>query len=112
MRLLPLGLVALLWVWPGPDAAAPAAQTPPALAPAANVQRIADGVELQRLHDPSLLSPPGPVAVQALRLDPRKVRLELAVAKDRLPAREAVAAIVARRKALTAVNAGFFVVET
>ncbi len=32
-------------------------------------ERIADGVELYRLDDPNLLSPPGPVAVQALRLD-------------------------------------------
>jgi exopolysaccharide biosynthesis protein len=98
----------LLFVWglaaPGPGAGQTAAPPP-------NVQRIADGIELQRLHDPSLLSPPGPVAVQALKLDPRKVRLEIAVANDRLPARETVAAIAARTKAAAAINAGFFVVE-
>ena len=105
MRLLPLGLLAVLWAWPGTQATAPT-QTPPA--PAINLQRIADGVELQRLHDPSLLSPAGPVAVQALKLDPRKVSVEIAVANDRRPARETVPAIAARRKALAAVNAGFF----
>ena len=105
-RVPALGLLALLWTLPAAQTAAPVVAAP------ANVQRIADGVELQRLHDPSLLSPAGPVSVQALKLDPRKVRLELAAAKDRLPARESVADIAGRRKALAAVNAGFFVVET
>jgi len=71
-------------------------------------ERIADGVELYRLDDPTLLSPPGPVAVQALRLDPGKVRLEMGLAGDRLPARETVPGIADRRGALAAVNAGFF----
>jgi Phosphodiester glycosidase len=71
-------------------------------------ERIADGVELYRLDDPNLLSPPGPVAVQALRLDPEKVRLEVGIAGDRLPARETVPGIADRRGALAAVNAGFF----
>lgn len=44
----------------------------PALGPA---ERIADGVVLYRLSDPDLLTPPGPIAVQALRLDPRKVSI-------------------------------------
>jgi exopolysaccharide biosynthesis protein len=47
--------------------------------------------------------------VQALRLDPRRIRLEIGVAADRLPARETVVDIAARRQALAAVNAGFFV---
>ena len=98
MRLHALGLLAILWILPAGQAAP--------VAPA--VERISDGVELQRLDDPSLLSPAGPVAVQALRLDPRKVTLETAIAADRLPARETVAAIAARRKAVAAVNAGFF----
>jgi exopolysaccharide biosynthesis protein len=78
-----------------------------AVAPA--VERIADGIELQRLDDPSLLNPAGPVAVQALKLDPRKVTLEIGVAGDTPPARETVTAIAARTGALAAVNAGFFV---
>jgi hypothetical protein len=101
MRLHALGLLAILWILPAGQAVPPAPTTPA-------VERIADGVELQRLDDPSLLSPAGPVAVQALRLDPRKITLEMAVAADRLPARETVTAIAARRKALAAVNAGFF----
>jgi exopolysaccharide biosynthesis protein len=73
------------------------------------VERIADGVELHRLDDPSLLDPAGPVAVQALRLDPKKVTLEMGIAADKLPARETVQEIAARRGAIAAVNAGFFV---
>ena len=69
---------------------------------------IADGVLLYRLDDPAMLSPEGHVAVQALRLDPRKVRLETGLAEDRLPARETVLSIATRHRALAAVNAGFF----
>ena len=72
------------------------------------VEQIADGIRLYRLDDPSLLSPPGPIAVQALRLDRGKVMLDLGLAEDRSPARETVQAIAARRGALAAVNAGFF----
>jgi hypothetical protein len=73
------------------------------------VERVADGVELHRLDDPSLLDPRGPVAVQALKLDPGKIRLEMGVAENKLPARETVAGIAARRRgAIAAVNAGFF----
>ena len=71
-------------------------------------ERIADGVELYRLDDPGLLDPPGPVAVQALRLDPGKVRIDIGLAQDRLPARETVPGIAGRNGALAAVNAGFF----
>ena len=60
-------------IWLACSAALLTAQ-PPALAPP---EPIADGVALYRLDDPGLLSPPGPVAVQALRLDPRKVTLEI-----------------------------------
>lgn len=70
---------------------------------------IADGVLLYRLDDPAMLSPEGHVAVQALRLDPRKVRLETGLAEDRVPARETVLSIAKRRGALAAINAGFFV---
>jgi len=78
---------------------------PPPLGPA---ERIADGVVLYRLGDPALLDPPGPVAVHALRLDPRKVTLQMGLAEDRVPARETVQAIAARRGAIAAVNASFF----
>ena len=100
MRLHVLALTALLWM-PGGQITVPAP-------PPAAIERIADGVELQHISDPSLLSPSGPVAIQALRLDPRKIRLDIGIAADRLPARETVAGIAARRGALAAVNAGFF----
>ena len=75
----------------------------------ATAERIADGILLHEIDDPSLLSPPGPVAVQALQLDPRKVKLEVAVAATQNPGRETVASIANRRGALAAVNGGFFV---
>jgi hypothetical protein len=71
-------------------------------------ERIADGVLLYRLDDPDMLNPAGHVAVQALQLDPRDVRLETGIATDHLPARETVQSIAKRRGALAAVNAGFF----
>lgn len=81
--------------------------TPAVLAP----ERVADGVELHRLADPSLLDPAGPVAIRALKLDPRKVRVEIARAANASPARETVESIAARQQAIAAVNAGFFVLE-
>ena len=55
-----------------------------------SAERIAEGVLLYRLDDQSLLDPPGPVAVQALRVDPHHARLQVALADDRSPARETV----------------------
>jgi hypothetical protein len=75
-------------------------------------EQVADGVELHRLSDPSLLDPAGPVSIRALRLDPRKVRLEIAVAATENPARETVESIAVRKHAIAAVNAGFFALET
>lgn len=76
-------------------------------------QRVADGVLLYRLDDPALLSPAGPVAVRALRLDPRLVTLEISRATNVEPPRETVEAMAARRPgAIAAINAGFFSLET
>jgi hypothetical protein len=85
----------------------PALQAPAAAPPAAP-ERIAEGVELHRLADPSLLDPAGPVSIQALRLDPKKVRLQISLAGNDNPARETVEGIAARAQAIAAVNAGFF----
>lgn len=94
----------LLWL-----AVAPSAQQ----ATPAPPEQITDGALLYRLSDPELLSPPGPVAVQALRLDPRKVTLEIGRGPGREPARTTVDGIAARRQgAIAAVNAGFFSLET
>jgi Phosphodiester glycosidase len=73
-----------------------------------SAERIADGVLLYRFSDETLLDPPGHVAVQALRLDPRSVRLDIALAENRSPARETVLSIAQRRRAIAAVNGGFF----
>ena len=76
--------------------------------PPGSAERIAEGVLLHRLDDPALLNPPGPVSVQALQLDPKKIRLETGVAENVTPARETVESIARRRGALAAINAGFF----
>jgi hypothetical protein len=69
---------------------------------------VAPGVRLYRLADPSLLNPPGPVAIQILRLDPRRVRLESALSDDQIVGTETVLDTAQRHKALAAINAGFF----
>ena len=73
---------------------------------------VADGIQRYELNDPGLLNPPGPVAVHALRLDPRKVSLEIGIAQGE-PSRETVEVIAERRPAaVAAINAGFFSLET
>jgi hypothetical protein len=88
--------------------AAVLAAQPSALGPA---ERIADGVVLHRLDDPGLLNPAGPIAVQALRLEPDKIRLVMGLAEDRVPARQGVEQIASRHGAIAAVNGGFFALE-
>ena len=81
--------------------------------PLGEPQRIADGVLLYRINDPALLDPAGPVSVQALRLDPRAVQLEIVPGGNGKLQRETVPVIAARRPdAIAAVNAGFFSMET
>ena len=81
--------------------------------PLGEAQQVADGVLLYRINDPALLEPRGPVSVQALRLDPRKVQLEIVPGGGGKPQRETVPAIAARQPdAIAAVNAGFFSMET
>jgi hypothetical protein len=74
-------------------------------------EQVADGVQLFRVDDPKLLDPPGPVAVQILRLDPSKIDLRSALARDRVMQLETVPDIAARSGAIAAVNAGFFAVK-
>ena len=101
MRIRLLIVAALLFFAPATHVAQQSATLVP-------LETIADGIELHRFDDPSLLDPAGPVSVQALRLDPKKVTLEIGIAADKLPARETVQEIAARRRAIAAVNAGFF----
>jgi len=74
-------------------------------------EKVADGAQLYRVDDPNLLDPPGPVAVQVLRLDPAKVDLRSALARDRVMQLETVPEIAARSNAIAGVNAGFFAVR-
>jgi hypothetical protein len=74
-------------------------------------ERVADGVLLYRLANPSLLDAPGPIAVQVLRLDPAKIDLRSTLARDRVMALETIPEMAARTHAIAAVNAGFFVVR-
>jgi exopolysaccharide biosynthesis protein len=73
---------------------------------------VAEGVELFRIADPDLVSPPAKTEVRALRLDPRRVRLTTALAPGPRPSKAPVARIAAAHRALAAVNAGFFVMST
>jgi exopolysaccharide biosynthesis protein len=71
---------------------------------------VADGIELYRSTDNSMLdeAAPGPISLVLARLDPRKVTLATALANDCAPSRETVQAIAERERAIVAINAGFF----
>ena len=69
---------------------------------------IAPGVVLYQSSDQALLEPPGPVAVQILRIDPQRVRLKSALAQEKIVGTETVAAMADRHGAIAAINAGFF----
>ena len=71
-------------------------------------EAIAPGIRLYTVSDPALLDAPGPLALQALRLDPARVRLKSALAKGEVMGTETVADMAARHGAIAAVNAGFF----
>jgi hypothetical protein len=81
---------------------------PPGLSPLGQAEVVAPGVELYRLSDPALLSPPGVVAVQLLRLDPSRVDLQLVLAQDTVLGMETVPDMALRSDATAAINAGFF----
>ncbi len=101
LRLLPLGLLFFAVTFQAQQA------------PLGPAERIADGVQLYRLDDETLLTPPGPVAVQALRLDPGEVTLEIVrAAAEGVPV-ETVPSIAARHPGtVAAINAGFFSLQT
>jgi hypothetical protein len=69
---------------------------------------VGPGIRLYRLSDPTLLEPPGPVAVQMLRLDPRRVVLKSALSDDYVLGTETVLDTFQRHKPVAAINAGFF----
>jgi hypothetical protein len=71
-------------------------------------EEVAPGVRLYRLADRDLLHPPGPIAIQMLRLDPDRVRLDAVLARGEVMGLETVPALTARVGAIAAINAGFF----
>jgi hypothetical protein len=71
-------------------------------------EEVAPGVRLYRLADRDLLHPPGPIAIQMLRLDPERVRLDAVLARGEVMGLETVPALTARLGAIAAINAGFF----
>jgi hypothetical protein len=101
VRRLRLLLVLLLLAWPL-ACQAPDGRGLPA------PEQVAPGVRLYRLADRELLHPPGPVAIQVLRLDPDRVRLDAVLARGEVMGTETVPAIAARHGAVAAMNAGFF----
>lgn len=81
---------------------------PPDLSSLGQPEIVVPGVELYRLSDPELLSPPGVVAVQLLRVDPGRVDLRLVLAQDTVLGLESVPDMAHRFLATAAINAGFF----
>ena len=71
-------------------------------------ERIADGIDLYRVDGTGLTRPASPQSIRLLRLDPRRVRLDSALATGEIPGRATVRHIAQRAGALAAVNAGFF----
>jgi len=73
---------------------------------------VAPGVTLVHLTDQSLLEPPAPVSVWLLKLDLASADLRAALATDEIVDTETVAETAARRQAIAAVNAGFFLLPS
>lgn len=73
---------------------------------------VASGVTLFHLTDHNLLDPSVPVSVWLLKLDLASVDLRPALATDEIVDTETVAETAARRQAVAAVNAGFFLLPS
>ena len=71
-------------------------------------QRVAPGIEFYSAADPTLIDPPGPIAVYMLRLDPARVRLRAKLANDKVLGVERVDEMAGRTGAIAAINGGFF----
>lgn len=69
---------------------------------------VAAGIELFRPDARALMDPPGPIVVLAIRVDPTRARLAMALARDVTPARQTVTDIARAHGALVAINASFF----
>jgi hypothetical protein len=71
-------------------------------------ERIAPGISFYRLDAPQHFGPDAPISARLLEIRPREVRLDLELGKDGRQGRDTVVAMAARRRAIAAVNAGFF----
>jgi hypothetical protein len=71
-------------------------------------RNVAPGVLLYHLESPALVDPAGPISIWVLRLDPKRVDLQAALANDEIMGVETVAGIAERHQSLAAINAGFF----
>jgi hypothetical protein len=71
-------------------------------------RNVAPGVLLYHLESPALIDPEGPLSMWVLRLDPKRVDLQAALANDEVMGVETVAGIAERHKPIAAINAGFF----
>jgi hypothetical protein len=69
---------------------------------------IAPGVLLYHLESPALVDPAGPISIWVLRLDPKRIDLQAALANDEIMGVETVAGLAERHKPIAAINAGFF----
>ena len=69
---------------------------------------VAPGVLLYHLDNPALVDPAGPISIWVLRLDPKRIDLQAALANDEIMGVETVAGIAERHKPIAAINAGFF----
>jgi hypothetical protein len=98
-------LCVLLWLAPLP------ASTQQALG-LGSPRTVASGVTLFHLTDQNLLNPPAAVSVWLLKVDLSSADLRAALANDEIVDTETVADTAARRQALAAVNAGFFLLPS
>ena len=71
-------------------------------------RNVAPGVLLYHLESPALVDPAGPISIWVLRLDPKRIDLQAALANDEIMGVETVAGIAERHKPIAAINAGFF----
>jgi len=89
-------------------AASRAAERPSSPAWLGERRLVAPGIEFYRVSDDSLLSPPGAVAVQLLRVDLERAELRLMLAQDAVVGSETVPDMARRAGAAAAINGGFF----
>jgi hypothetical protein len=73
-----------------------------------DARQLAPGVVLYHVTTPALVSPPEPMSVWLLRLDPAQIGLRGVLANDEVMGTEVVSTIAERHNAIAAINAGFF----